>query len=114
LHFSHKPQSLVEYFRKVASSAALSILQTALCHAFARPAVSERVPRGAEHISDLANTGDPDAAEALFVNLDTQDADLIVVGAFGRSRIYEGGRPSTSCTRNCRRAEPHWRGRRSV
>jgi len=28
--------------------------------------------------------------EALFAKLDTQDADLIVAGASGRSRIYEG------------------------
>ena len=27
---------------------------------------------------------------ALFASLDTQDADLIVAGAFGHSRIYEG------------------------
>src|ERR1700733_7611947 len=44
----------------------------------------------AEHISDWTNTGDLTAVEALFANLDTQDADLIVAGAFGHSRIYEG------------------------
>jgi nucleotide-binding universal stress UspA family protein len=43
-----------------------------------------------EHISDWTNTGDLTAVEALFANLDTQDADLIVAGAFGHSRIYEG------------------------
>jgi nucleotide-binding universal stress UspA family protein len=44
----------------------------------------------AEHISDWTNAGDLTAVEALFANLDTQDADLIVAGAFGHSRIYEG------------------------
>ena len=44
----------------------------------------------AEHISDWTNTGDLSAVEALFASLDTQDADLIVAGAFGHSRIYEG------------------------
>jgi nucleotide-binding universal stress UspA family protein len=44
----------------------------------------------AEHISDWTNTGDLTAVEALFASLDTQDADLIVAGAFGHSRIYEG------------------------
>ena len=44
----------------------------------------------AEHISDWTNTGDLTAVEALFASLDTQDADLIVAGAFGRSRLYEG------------------------
>ena len=44
----------------------------------------------AEHISDWTNTGDLTAVEALFASLDTQDADLIVAGAFGRSRFFEG------------------------
>ena len=44
----------------------------------------------AGHISDWTNTGDLTAVEALFASLDTQDADLIVAGAFGHSRIYEG------------------------
>ena len=44
----------------------------------------------AEHVSDWTNTGDLTAVEALFASLDTQDADLIVAGAFGHSRIYEG------------------------
>jgi nucleotide-binding universal stress UspA family protein len=44
----------------------------------------------AEHISDWTNNGDLTALEALFANLDTQDADLIVAGAFGYSRLYEG------------------------
>jgi nucleotide-binding universal stress UspA family protein len=44
----------------------------------------------AEDISDWTNTGDLTAVEALFASLDTQDADLIVAGAFGHSRIYEG------------------------
>ena len=29
------------------------------------------------------------ALEALFAGLDTQDADLIVAGAFGHSRLFE-------------------------
>lgn len=41
-------------------------------------------------ISDWTNTGDISAVEALFASLDTQDADLIVAGAFGHSRIFEG------------------------
>ncbi len=44
----------------------------------------------ASHISDWTNTGDLTAIEALFASLDTQDADLIVAGAFGHSRLYEG------------------------
>ena len=44
----------------------------------------------AAHISDWTNTGDLTAVEALFASLDTQDADLIVAGAFGHSRLYEG------------------------
>ncbi len=44
----------------------------------------------AEHISDWTNPGDLTAVEALFASLDTQDADLIVAGAFGHSRVYEG------------------------
>ena len=44
----------------------------------------------AEHISDWTNTGDLTAVEALFASLDTQDADLIVAGAFGHSGLYEG------------------------
>ena len=43
----------------------------------------------AEHISDWTNTGDLTAVEALFASLDTQDADLIVAGAFGHSRFYQ-------------------------
>jgi nucleotide-binding universal stress UspA family protein len=42
------------------------------------------------HISDWTNSGDLTAIEALFASLDTQDADLIVAGAFGHSRLYEG------------------------
>lgn len=42
------------------------------------------------HISDWTNTGDLTAIEALFASLDTQDADLIVAGAFSHSRLYEG------------------------
>ena len=60
----------------------------------------------AEHISDWTNTGDLTAVEALFASLDTQDADLIVAGAFGHSRIYEGlfgSVTATSCISNpCR------------
>ena len=44
----------------------------------------------AAHVSDWTNTGDLTAIEALFASLDTQDADLIVAGAFGHSRLYEG------------------------
>ena len=44
----------------------------------------------ASRISDWTNTGDLSAIEALFASLDTQDADLIVAGAFGHSRFYEG------------------------
>ena len=40
-------------------------------------------------ISDWTNTGDLSAIEALFASLDTQDADLIVAGAFGHSRLFE-------------------------
>jgi nucleotide-binding universal stress UspA family protein len=41
------------------------------------------------HVSDWTNTGDISAVEALFADLDTQDADLIVAGAFGHSRVFE-------------------------
>jgi nucleotide-binding universal stress UspA family protein len=41
------------------------------------------------NVSDWTNTGDLTAVEALFASLDTQDADLIVAGAFGHSRLYE-------------------------
>ena len=44
----------------------------------------------AARISDWTNTGDLTAIEALFASLDTQDADLIVAGAFGHSRFFEG------------------------
>ena len=40
-------------------------------------------------ISDWIDTGDISAMEALFASLDTQDADLIVAGAFGHSRLFE-------------------------
>jgi len=40
-------------------------------------------------ISDWTNTGDISALEALFASLETQDADLIVAGAFGHSRLFE-------------------------
>ena len=40
-------------------------------------------------VSDWTNTGDLSAIEALFASLDTQDADLIVAGAFGHSRTWE-------------------------
>jgi nucleotide-binding universal stress UspA family protein len=40
-------------------------------------------------ISDWTDTGDLSALEALFASLDTQDADLIVAGAFGHSRLFE-------------------------
>jgi nucleotide-binding universal stress UspA family protein len=43
----------------------------------------------AAQVSDWTNTGDLTAIEALFASLDTQDADLIVAGAFGHSRLYE-------------------------
>jgi nucleotide-binding universal stress UspA family protein len=41
------------------------------------------------HVSDWTDTGDISAVEALFADLDTQDADLIVAGAFGHSRLFE-------------------------
>ena len=41
------------------------------------------------HVSDWTNTGDISAVEALFADLDTQDADLIVAGAHGHSRVFE-------------------------
>ena len=40
-------------------------------------------------ISDWPYTGDISALEALFASLETQDADLIVAGAFGHSRLFE-------------------------
>jgi nucleotide-binding universal stress UspA family protein len=40
-------------------------------------------------ISDWTDTGELSALEALFASLDTQDADLIVAGAFGHSRLFE-------------------------
>jgi nucleotide-binding universal stress UspA family protein len=43
----------------------------------------------AARISDWTDTGDVSALEALFASLDTQDADLIVAGAFGHSRLFE-------------------------
>lgn len=43
----------------------------------------------ASQLSDWTNTGDLSALEALFASLDTQDADLIVAGAFGHSRLFE-------------------------
>jgi hypothetical protein len=50
-------------------------------------------------------TGDLTAVEALFANLDTQDADLIVAGAFAYSRLYEGlslGCSISSISKPCR------------
>jgi nucleotide-binding universal stress UspA family protein len=41
-------------------------------------------------VSDWTNTGDLTAVDALFADLDSQDADLIVAGAFSHSRFYEG------------------------
>jgi nucleotide-binding universal stress UspA family protein len=43
----------------------------------------------ATRLSDWTDTGDLTALEALFADLDTQDADLIVAGAFGHSRLFE-------------------------
>jgi nucleotide-binding universal stress UspA family protein len=43
----------------------------------------------AAQISDWIDTGEISALEALFASLDTQDADLIVAGAFGHSRLFE-------------------------
>jgi nucleotide-binding universal stress UspA family protein len=40
-------------------------------------------------ISDWTDTGEMSALEGLFANLDTQNADLIVAGAFGHSRLFE-------------------------
>ncbi|MDE3176284.1 MAG: universal stress protein [Pseudomonadota bacterium] len=41
------------------------------------------------HISDWTHTGDVTAIEAMFASLDTQNADLVVAGAFGHSRVFE-------------------------
>jgi nucleotide-binding universal stress UspA family protein len=41
-------------------------------------------------VSDWTNAGALTAVEALFADLDSQDADLIVAGAFSHSRLYEG------------------------
>ena len=43
----------------------------------------------AAQISDWIDTGEMTALEALFASLDTQNADLIVAGAFGHSRLFE-------------------------
>jgi nucleotide-binding universal stress UspA family protein len=43
----------------------------------------------ASHFADWTDTGEVTALEALFACLDTQDADLIVAGAFGHSRLFE-------------------------
>ena len=53
--------------------------------------LADHLPRHgvAAQISDWTNTGDISALEALFASLDTQDADLIVAGAFGHSRLFE-------------------------
>jgi len=40
-------------------------------------------------MSDWTDTGELSALEALFADLDTQNADLIVAGAFGHSRLFE-------------------------
>jgi nucleotide-binding universal stress UspA family protein len=40
--------------------------------------------------SSWPNTGEISAVEALFASLDTEDADLIVAGAYGHSRLMEG------------------------
>jgi nucleotide-binding universal stress UspA family protein len=40
-------------------------------------------------ISNWIDTGELLALEALFASLDTQDADLVVAGAFGHSRLFE-------------------------
>jgi nucleotide-binding universal stress UspA family protein len=40
-------------------------------------------------ISDWTDTSEMSALEALFASLDTQNADLIVAGAFGHSRLFE-------------------------
>ena len=40
-------------------------------------------------LSDWTHTGDVSAIEAMFASLDTQDADLVVAGAFGHSRVFE-------------------------
>ncbi|THD49837.1 MAG: universal stress protein [Bradyrhizobium sp.] len=43
----------------------------------------------ATQISEWSDSGETSAIEALFADLDTQDADLIVAGAFGHSRLSE-------------------------
>jgi nucleotide-binding universal stress UspA family protein len=42
------------------------------------------------HSSSWPNTSEMSAVEALFACLETQDADLIVSGAYGHSRLLEG------------------------
>ena len=56
--------------------------------ASARP-ITSLATASSPSISDWTNTGDLSALEALFASLDTQDADLIVAGAFGHSRLFE-------------------------
>jgi nucleotide-binding universal stress UspA family protein len=40
-------------------------------------------------LSDWTHTDDGSAIEAMFASLDTQEADLVVAGAFGHSRVWE-------------------------
>ena len=40
--------------------------------------------------SDWTNTEDISAVDALFASVDEQESDLVVTGAFGHSRLYEG------------------------
>jgi nucleotide-binding universal stress UspA family protein len=40
-------------------------------------------------VSDWTNTGEVSAIAAMFADLDTQEADLVVAGAFGHSRVFE-------------------------
>ena len=86
----HNAMPVLERAKKVtlfAFSSRLSVLRKS-----AEMLVDHLAAHGvkAEHISDWTNTGDLTAAEALFANLDTQDAELIVACAFGHSPIYEG------------------------
>jgi nucleotide-binding universal stress UspA family protein len=86
----HDAMPLLERAKKVTLFAFLA--QPSALRKSAETLVDHLAAHGvrAEHISDWTNTGDLTAVEALFASLDTQDADLIVAGAFGHSRLYEG------------------------
>ena len=41
-------------------------------------------------ISDWTRTAEGSAVEAMFASVDTQNADLVVAGGFGQTRMFEG------------------------